>query len=222
MRTNYAPWFRPGEDGQIYWVLDDAYKLVAGWLPLEDDDKQLSPKLTAPNNRAKAEQLNLMSDFRQLNPRCRMRQHEVDVELEADAGVKHIPTHYVHASDFIEWAKSEGYAIPTELQHALSETSDTEKLDIHTGVKVNPIAPKWEILNTWEHEARRRGEAWMLDEEKREKKRPGVDAIAKFLEGDMSTEGRMVKGKRGRFLDWQTIKKEALTGITGRKRKGEK
>jgi len=222
MRTNYAPWSRPGEDGQIYWALDDAYKLVAGWLPLEDDDKQLFPKLTAPNNRARAEQLNLMSKFRQRNPPCRMRQDEIDAELEADARVKHIPTHYVHASDFVEWAKSEGYAILTELQGALSETSDTGKLDIPAGMKVDPLAPKWEIPGTWEHEARRRGKEWMSAEEKRVGTRPGVIAIAKFLEGDMSTEGRILLGKRGRFLDWQTIKKEALSGITERKRNGEK
>jgi hypothetical protein len=79
---------------------------------------------------------------------------------------------------------------------------------------------KWKIANTWERQARDIGEAWMLAEEKRTSRRPGVEAIAKHVEGELSNLG--ITGKRRKFLDWETIKREALTGITVRKAKGRK
>ena len=68
----------------------------------------------------------------------------------------------------------------------------------------------------WVKRAREMGEAWMLAEEKRAGKLTTVERIARHLEGELSTQG--ITGARGKFLDWETIKREALTGITGRKR----
>lgn len=68
----------------------------------------------------------------------------------------------------------------------------------------------------WVKQARDKGEEWMLAQEKSTDKRPTVEQIAKHLEGELSTQG--ITGARGKFLDWETIKREALTGITGRKR----
>lgn len=79
---------------------------------------------------------------------------------------------------------------------------------------------KWEIEGTWEHQARAIGQAWMLAEEQGTGERPGVEAIARYLEGELSNLG--ITGRRGRFLDWETVKREALTGITERKAKGRK
>ncbi len=66
----------------------------------------------------------------------------------------------------------------------------------------------------WMTQAWSIGESWMLAEEKRSGKRPTVEQIAKHVEGDLSTRG--ITGPRGVFLDWETIKREVLTGITGR------
>lgn len=79
--------------------------------------------------------------------------------------------------------------------------------------------PRWEEAGSWEQSARKIGEAWMNAEEKRTGARPGIEAIAKHVEGELSTLG--ITGKRGKFPDWETIKREALTGITGRKPKGK-
>lgn len=79
---------------------------------------------------------------------------------------------------------------------------------------------KWEIDGTWEHEARAIGKSWMLAEEGRTGVRPGVEAIARYVEGELSNRG--TTGKRGRFLDWGTVKREALTGVTERKARGRK
>lgn len=66
----------------------------------------------------------------------------------------------------------------------------------------------------WVVQARAMGEQWMHDQENCTGKRPTVLEIAKHLEGELSTQG--ITGARGRFLVWETIKKEALKGITGR------
>lgn len=68
----------------------------------------------------------------------------------------------------------------------------------------------------WISKARAIGEKWMLDQEKITSKRPTVAEIARYLEGELSNRG--ITGPRGKYLDSETIKREALTGITGRKR----
>jgi hypothetical protein len=81
---------------------------------------------------------------------------------------------------------------------------------------------KWDVAGSWEQQARAFGQGWMLEQRKllKEADWPGVEAIAKHVEGVLST--REITGKRGKYLDWETIKREALTGITGRKAKGKK
>jgi hypothetical protein len=64
------------------------------------------------------------------------------------------------------------------------------------------------------------GEKWMLEQEEKTGKRPGVVGIAKYVEGEFSNRG--IKGVRGTFLDHETIKREFLTGITGRPANGKK
>jgi hypothetical protein len=71
----------------------------------------------------------------------------------------------------------------------------------------------------WKVIAREIGERWM-NEERKKGGDPGVIAIAKYVEGEMST--KMIIGPRGKFLDWETIKREALTGITGRPANGKR
>lgn len=75
-------------------------------------------------------------------------------------------------------------------------------------VGADKAKPEW-METAWEI-----GTDWMLAEEKRTRKRPSVKAIAQHVEGELSSRGTV--GKHGRFLDWETIKRAALTGITGR------
>jgi hypothetical protein len=70
----------------------------------------------------------------------------------------------------------------------------------------------------WKKTAREIGESWM-NEQRKEGKDPGVIEIAKHVEGEMSNRG--ITGTRGKFLDFETIKREALTGITGKPANGK-
>jgi len=81
---------------------------------------------------------------------------------------------------------------------------------------------KWDVEGSWEKKARAIGQEWMLEQRKllKEADWPGVVAIAKHVEGELST--RKITGKRGKYPDWAYIKRDALTGITERKAKGKK
>ncbi|WP_159878808.1 hypothetical protein [Aquitalea denitrificans] len=101
---------------------------------------------------------------------------------------------YLHRSDFQQWLEKETGHIMNKSQSTIT-------------------TPSWIKI------ARELGEKWMLEQEKLNKKKPGQIAIAKYVEGELSNRG--VKGPRGRFLVADTIRKEALKGITGRKPNGK-
>jgi hypothetical protein len=119
----------------------------------------------------------------------------------------------IRPSEFVAWCKSnKGIKSDWLWDIEIEPKAETIRLDSPTEKSVNK--PKWEI------DARKIGEEWMLAQEKSENKRPGVIAIAKYVEGELSNRG--IKGPRGKFLDSETIKRQALTGITGRPRNGKK
>jgi hypothetical protein len=70
----------------------------------------------------------------------------------------------------------------------------------------------------WKADAREIGKKW-FDKEPKEGKYPGVNDVAKHVEDQFKS--RDIRGPRGDYLDWQTIKKEALTGVTGRPANGK-
>lgn len=71
----------------------------------------------------------------------------------------------------------------------------------------------------WKTKARKIGKEWM-EQQRKDGDNPGVIAIAKYVEGELSTLG--ITGKHGKFLDFETIKREALTGITGKPANGKR
>lgn len=85
-------------------------------------------------------------------------------------------------------------------------------------VKIGAGKNGLETTKNWKQSAREIGETWMI-EQRKEGKAPGVIEIAKHVEGEMSK--RNITGTRGKFLDFETIKREALTGITGRPANGK-
>jgi hypothetical protein len=74
---------------------------------------------------------------------------------------------------------------------------------------------KYENPARWEYEARKIGQEYF-----KENPEKSVADIAAYVEGELSN--RNILGARGRYLDRETIKREALTGITGRKLNGRK
>jgi hypothetical protein len=87
------------------------------------------------------------------------------------------------------------------------------------GAALNERAEKVDAGDTasdWKATARAIGEEWMLTQEKKTGKRPTIKEIAAYVADELSE--RDVRGPRGKYLDTETIKREALTGITGRKK----
>ena len=62
-KTDYTTFALPADDGRIWWKLEDAFKLAAGYLPLRDDTQNLVPKLVAPTQRTKANERDLLAAF---------------------------------------------------------------------------------------------------------------------------------------------------------------
>jgi len=68
----------------------------------------------------------------------------------------------------------------------------------------------------WKATARAIGEKWMLAQEKETGKRPTIKQIAEHVADELSSQD--IRGPRGKYPDPETIKREALKGITGRKK----
>lgn len=100
------------------------------------------------------------------------------------------------------------------LPGASDGASDRKEEDVHH--------KKCETPGTYEYMvrlSRQIGESWM-EAERKENRKVGVAAIAKYVEDRLKKED--IRGPRGDYWGWETIKKEALTGITGRKANGKK
>lgn len=85
---------------------------------------------------------------------------------------------------------------------------------------------KFEHVETteWKAKAREIGETWM-QAQRNTGEDPGVIGIAKYVEGEFKRLD--IRGRRDDYLDWQTIKRQALRGITrkpanGKDQKGRK
>ncbi|MFA5924065.1 MAG: hypothetical protein WC856_22710 [Methylococcaceae bacterium] len=93
-----------------------------------------------------------------------------------------------------------------------SETSITPKSQVKR--------PKFEHAETkkWKSKSWEIGKEW-FDQEPKKDKYPGVDDVAKYVEAKLKEQD--IRGRRGDYLDWQTIKREALKGITGRPANGK-
>lgn len=102
---------------------------------------------------------------------------------------------------------------------ALFELAHVEAIEAEDGIGSTVVIDTdvgGKVPKEWVPQARKIGENWMHAEEKRTKKRPGIVAIAKHIEGEFKRLD--IRSKRlNDYLDWQSIKKE-ITGITGRNR----
>lgn len=76
----------------------------------------------------------------------------------------------------------------------------------------NPETEKWKI------EARRIGKTW-LKQQRQQNNDPGIIEIAKHVEAELKRLD--IRGPRGDYLSWETIKREALKGITGKPANGK-
>lgn len=92
MKVDYTPYLGESEDGRIWWRLEDAIKLGAGFIPRADDSQTLVPVLRAPNNRVRANERTLIGVFS--DARLNIAK---PITFERDG------CRYVDAAGFLEW-----------------------------------------------------------------------------------------------------------------------
>jgi hypothetical protein len=109
----------------------------------------------------------------------------------------------VALSELQRWGKDTG--LYDFIEPVTSESAATPK--VGAGGAAN---------HEWKKKARSIGESWMHAEERRTGKCPSGDSIAKHVADEFKRLDFRSK-RLDDYYDWQTIKKEALTGITGRK-----
>lgn len=133
------------------------------------------------------------------------------------------------AASLLEFKREAILTFPTSRQRLAEWIRNTggdftlpDDFAIPLPLKVKPAGEKYEMPGTWQHTARTIGEKWMLEQRglREQKNWPGIVEIAKYVEGELSN--RETTGLHGRFFDWETIKRHALTGLTGQKPKGKK
>ena len=132
MYCNYDAWLNPNSElgNEIIWEFMDACKLVAGFLPLQNDFKQLNPLLTAPNNKVAADAIEIMSNY--------IADKERSVRVITRV-VEYQTFTFVYALDFVKWAQSSGYSIPKDLSNLLDELITTLKKTDQADVNKSPV-----------------------------------------------------------------------------------
>lgn len=92
MMTDYEPFLRVTEDGCIWWVLMDAIRLGAGYLPFRDDHKTLVTELRAPNDRAQVNERTLIGAF-----------NDARLKIARPITIDRDGFRYVEAEEFLTW-----------------------------------------------------------------------------------------------------------------------
>ena len=143
----------------------------------------------------------------------------------------------VALAEFSAWAKSLGWEIPKELAKKSARSDESEAVllqheDAQRKIAVGfpPTSPaklggyqsphnasgqKPETTRLCKL-ARDAGEKYKVSQTKKTGKCPSVEAIAKFVEAEFKDKD--IRGAHGDYLSAATIKRDALKGITGRKR----
>lgn len=92
MIADYESFLRVTEDGHIWWLLKDAIRLGAGFLPVRDDNQNLETELKAPNNRARVNERTLIDAF-----------GDARLSIERPMTFERDGLRYVDAAGFLDW-----------------------------------------------------------------------------------------------------------------------
>ena len=118
--------------------------------------------------------------------------------------------------DWLNWANENNFNVPTQF------TAILHKPQIESIQATNDSVDKrkkWEIPGRLEYKCRNYGNEFIATQKKLKKCQPSIIEIAKHIEKRLKVEN--CTGPRGDYWDWQTIKREALTGITRQKANGK-
>lgn len=214
------------------------FKPADGW-PAELNPRQLAALMAGgfkePHKQAYRVCLRMVDDAIKAESLLVRRQHRPPVEIARDAG------------DLSEYARFSKAVFPSLdrlgrarlVYYEKREQPDTLHIDqgqcaawLHAISKPPSdyvrawLGPAWQeeapkvgagrTASDWKETARTIGEQWMLKQEKETGERPTIKEIAAHVADELST--RDIRGPRGKYPDAETIKREALKGITGRKK----
>lgn len=126
METDYSQYLHVTEDGEIWWPLDVAIKLAAGYLPRSGDDQLPDPTLMAPGPGARANERNIVAAVHD-------RRNGETVPLIIRRGSGHADEdsaheHFVTARAFLTWVNQHlcttnpGIRLPDDLISAVKRT----------------------------------------------------------------------------------------------------
>lgn len=90
--TDFSDYLYVGPNGSVWWRLEDAFKLAAGFVPRKDDHVALTPQLAAPNNRSKANERGLLGAF-----------HDSRYGIAAPQIATRSDGNFVSAYEFLSW-----------------------------------------------------------------------------------------------------------------------
>lgn len=113
MITDYDAFLRVTEDGHIWWLLEDAIRLGAGYLPVRDDHQMLATKLWAPSNRAQMNERTLIGAF-----------GDSRLTIERPMTFERDGFRYVDAEGFISWLSQ--YITQTQSEIAFPAELESE------------------------------------------------------------------------------------------------
>jgi hypothetical protein len=123
MEIDYSPFLHTLEDGRILWRLDDAIKLGAGYFPVRDDKRNLTPVLRANSNQVQANQGELLSQFnldRYTDDHPRLTKQDGEI--------------YVEAREFLRWLSQyisltqSAIPFPNDLVRAIRNLPDPPRI----------------------------------------------------------------------------------------------
>jgi len=92
VKTDYTSFLRVSEDGHIWWTMQNALRLGAGYLPVSDEDRGVTCELRAPSDQAQVNERTLLGAFN--DSRLRLKRPMTFVRDEV---------RYVDAIGFLEW-----------------------------------------------------------------------------------------------------------------------
>ncbi len=110
MEIDYSPFLCVVQEGRLWWPLGDAMKLGAGYLPVRDDERNLTPVLRATTNQVRANERTLLGAF-----------NDDRLQIERPITVERDGVHFVDAGAFLDWLSTylsgdqPGVSFPNEL-----------------------------------------------------------------------------------------------------------
>ena len=110
MEIDYSPYLCVVQEGRLWWPVADAIKLGAGYLPVRDDERNLTPVLRATTNQVRANERTLLGAF-----------SDDRFQIERPITVERDGVHFLEAGAFLDWLSTylagdqSGIAFPNEL-----------------------------------------------------------------------------------------------------------